>query len=849
MVHLAFWLFNCTLLLHYVQRDTTLSRSEAIGEYRPLLADLINEIYVFVIRDAERRIDRVLDAAMLDHEAIPGFEEVRFEGEWKFMRALAGSVKGMRDGGASPSPGRRPISQIFGGARDNIPEPGSSPNGAGFGPGHVSHAPPGSPFRVAGDVSPPKSRPSSLINARDTLHNSSPATLLSRPSPRTITSLLTSTLHVLQLYEINPAIVIQALSQVFFWVGCELFNRVLTRRRYLCRSRAMQIRMNVSALEDWARSNALPLAVVNAHLAPLSQLVSWLQCQSALCEFDGLIATMQGLRALNPPQMRRAVHDYRYEVGEGRMSAECIQYLEQLQKDWERRRVDLSISMVEREREHELEVRRHEASRHGVNAGKKKGQSAHHRSGTATQDGSTPDSRSPSPSEDEQENDQHPRDGDWDQDTSVESAATAGAAEEGPGSAVDAAARAAQGSIDALFEAGRSMADYIPPWTAAGGPPGVHGEVAAPAGPVGASETPLGELLNSRDMLPFALPSRTEALVVSPGDAFGFGRGHFTGTGTPSLKSVRAPSPSPFGGASPTFGSRASSPASGSEGGDNASDDGAGSVSGASSRTGASAASRSSLFPDGHGFAAGASWQPVPVLPEGLLEGIDKLMRDVPVNARTPLESRLTAVLSPELERFPSSASSIATSTTRGAGAGASNQGDDHQRDRDRDRRFEKTGNLSPVPPTPDLDGWSETGAESPRPSMGEEEEDAEAAEDVSNLEEVDLGSDLGSPAPESSSMRSASGEYGYGGREIQRGRQGQRIQQGHHARRASGLSGVPARLFLPEGDGVTGNERRLASRMAALSVNASSTAGLGAGVEEEDEGVFTPRGERRMEF
>lgn len=63
--------------------------------------------------------------------------------------------------------------------------------------------------------------------------------------------------------------------------------------------------------------------------------------------------------------MRRAVRDYRFEVGhnlfcmrcvdgkpqvsESRMSEECAQYLVQLQKDWERRRVKLGVEALRRE--------------------------------------------------------------------------------------------------------------------------------------------------------------------------------------------------------------------------------------------------------------------------------------------------------------------------------------------------------------------------------------------------------------------------------------------------------------------------------------------------------------------
>ncbi|KAN0063048.1 hypothetical protein ACQY0O_004211 [Thecaphora frezii] len=668
MAYLAFWLYNCCLLHYYTQKDATLRASEAVGEYRTLLADLLNEIYVFIIRDAERRIDRALDPAILDHEAIPGFEEVRFEGEWKFMRTLAGSVKGIGQqntlsvastGGSSVAGGgsgggggrssRRPISQIFGRREQNDSD--SSQQGGSISPSLGIGSPSSkagsltqrdAPNKYVNDASPSRRPiPEALSPMREVSSQMSAADLLSKPSPRTITSLLTSTLHVLQLYEINPAIIIQALSQIFFWVGCEVFNRVLSRKRYLCRSRAMQIRLNVSALEDWARSNALPLSIVHAHLSPLSQLVSWLQCQSSLFEFDGLIATMQGLKALNPLQMRKAVKDYRYEVGETRMSEECVQYLDQLIIDWKRRQEDQARQQALEERA--IQQRRKMAARRSNDNAV---QVVHHRSGTATQDGYTPDSRSPSPSSVE---DGYDEDGDVTGtalggsgsgsgnrdsifelgDASASSAMTAGASE--PLTVAEATAKSAQDAIDGLFLPGKSMADYVPPWTAAGAPMGVNGRPLSLSG----STTAASETLNSRDMLPFALPSRAEAMIVTPGDAFGFGRGHFTGTGTPSLRSVagseagslRSDSP----GASSLHGSRPTTPddVMHDEEASHGAGDGESVTSGFSNQTGQSSASRSSLFPQGKGFAAGGSWSPVPLLPDALLDEINELMRQV----------------------------------------------------------------------------------------------------------------------------------------------------------------------------------------------------------------------------
>ncbi|PWZ02666.1 hypothetical protein BCV70DRAFT_196909 [Testicularia cyperi] len=701
MTYMAFWLYNCCLLRYYVEKDHTMRKLPAVAEHRALLSDLLNEIYVFIIRDAERRIDKVLDAAMLDHEAIPGLDEIRFEGEWKFMKTLAGSVRGIGQQGSisstisSKSNARKPISQIFGGggvpgadsASDRIDSsslaaPSTNPsigNGRPHGSYGSSSFGPSSRRTNGADGSSPSRLTEAFSSLREVSYNVSASDLLSKPTPRTITSLLTSTLQVLQFYEINPAIIVQGLSQVFFWVGCELFNRVLMRKRYLCRSRAIQVRMNVSVLEDWARSNALPLSIVHSHLSPLSQLISWLQCQSSLQEFDGLIATMQGLKALTPVQLRKAVKDYRYEVSEPRMSEECLQYLDQLIIDWKRRQEDQL-----------RQVREEAYAVHQKKKKFKKAASAHSRSGTATQrgydDGShTADidaNRSSSSSDEEDDKDDVFRADDMDvdglgrsdptsNDTSLNSVASGDTAKvklglskaaEEPLTVAERVARAAQDTIDGLFQPGKSMADYVPPWTASGAPMGLHeggGSTSAPPTP-----SKHEELLNSREMLPFALPRKRSALIVTPGDAFGFGRGHFTGTGSPSVRSVNGDASeasssaassrrSSIGGAS-----RPGSPTSASQGarssqsafrdaGDVQSatnsdgDNDSASVSGASSLTDASGVSRaSSLFPQGKGFAAGGYWSPVPLLADGMLEKVDQLMRNVAILTPSDRASR-----------------------------------------------------------------------------------------------------------------------------------------------------------------------------------------------------------------
>jgi hypothetical protein len=278
MTILAFWMSNATLLLHYLKKDQGLV--QATTEFQLQMAELINEIFILIIRDAERRMDKVLDTAMLDHETIPGFEDVHFQHEWKIFRTKTKA---------------KPIEPI-----------------------EKRYRPP-SPKRRA------------------------------QVSPRNITSLLSSTLFVLDLYDIHSVITAQILSQLIYWLSAELFNRIMGNRRYLARTKAMQIRMNVSTLEEWARSNNRQpehfehgsltstgeptVESARRHLEPVVQLLQWLQCFSSLGgDLESLMGTVQQLPKLSPQQLIHAVKYYRAEVGEKGLPKDAMKYLVGLQK-------------------------------------------------------------------------------------------------------------------------------------------------------------------------------------------------------------------------------------------------------------------------------------------------------------------------------------------------------------------------------------------------------------------------------------------------------------------------------------------------------------------------------------
>lgn len=292
MTILAFWMSNATLLLHYLKKDVGLV--EHTTEFQAHLAELINEIFILIVRDAERRLDKVLDAAMLDHETIPGFEDITFQNEWKLFKRKT----------------------------------------------HVKQEPLEKRYRPPS----PKQR--------------------AKPAPRNVTSLLSSTLFVLDLYDVHSVITAQIISQLLYWIGAELFNRIMSNRKYLARTKAMQIRMNVSILEDWSRANnrqpehfehgemrptsESTVEAARRHLAPVIQLLQWLQCFSSLDadDLEALVGTLQQLPRLSPRQLIHAAKHYRPEVGEKGLPKSAFKYLESIQKEAQLRR--------EREREQRL---------------------------------------------------------------------------------------------------------------------------------------------------------------------------------------------------------------------------------------------------------------------------------------------------------------------------------------------------------------------------------------------------------------------------------------------------------------------------------------------------------------
>ncbi|KAL4069680.1 DIL domain-containing protein [Scleroderma yunnanense] len=338
---LIFWFYNVTLWLHLMQCDNSINDTcEMLGSFE-LLEQVVNSVFVFITRFAERRIDQLLDAAILEN-ALISVDTVQFESEWSFLRPFSGKKK-------LPHTSNTPT-------RNGIPSPPLLPTRPPSPSMQLINNGPATPKALSSlRQTFSRARAAASPNNMSIVDNSSSSSL------QELFSFLTALHILLTLSDINPVLITQFWSQVMYWTSSEIFNRVLTRKKFLCRSRAIQVGMNMTMLEDWIDDMGLPHGM-KAHFSPVKDLLTWLQRLSSIADFSDLVATIQAMRSINPLQMRRAVRDYKYEVNEGRMNDECVQYLTQLQKDWERHRVKMGVEALrkeiserEREREHDLD--------------------------------------------------------------------------------------------------------------------------------------------------------------------------------------------------------------------------------------------------------------------------------------------------------------------------------------------------------------------------------------------------------------------------------------------------------------------------------------------------------------
>lgn len=185
--------------------------------------DSFELISVFVIRYVEKRIDRLLNPALLDHSPLPSEFDVQFESEWSFFRSLTPKKRPTPTHAVAQSTKNGIISSPSLPGQPSSPVPSSTP-------GHRSFASLRHNFsRSHGG--------SSGVSLQSMFNDAQPP---QSPSPTSITSAFDALQTFLILSGTNPALITQIWSQVFYWLACEsssmhldIFLNPLAQVKYL----------------------------------------------------------------------------------------------------------------------------------------------------------------------------------------------------------------------------------------------------------------------------------------------------------------------------------------------------------------------------------------------------------------------------------------------------------------------------------------------------------------------------------------------------------------------------------------------------------------------------------------
>lgn len=192
-----------------------------------------------------------------------------------------------------------------------------------------------------------------------------------KPGPQRVTSVLSSLLLLFQIFGVHPVTQAQIIAKLLYFMTSRLFNKTCSQRKHLTRRRAMQVRLNISVLEDWCRNhNFRPesleiggktyrykslIDIGRVFLAPLNQILAWLQTFSGFgSDFTNVISTLQELKALNPKQLLQTATHYRFETRESPLSKEYKHYLQDLSRHYNRNAEEESLrTQQEQERKSE----------------------------------------------------------------------------------------------------------------------------------------------------------------------------------------------------------------------------------------------------------------------------------------------------------------------------------------------------------------------------------------------------------------------------------------------------------------------------------------------------------------
>ncbi|KAJ3049624.1 hypothetical protein HK097_009396 [Rhizophlyctis rosea] len=317
---LAWWLANSHQLLHFLKRDQNLCISSFQTQFT--LSELIHELYQLILGELEGRLISVIEPALMQYvDKTSKGKNPRLENAFTGFARRKSLLN------------KKSINSL--------------------------------PKRKTKEIKPP-----SVVKPMAGYEY----------SPQTVCAILTGTLRVLKSCSVHPSIINQLFNQTTYFINAEIFNRIMTNKLYCCRSKAAQMRINVAFVEEWLRqhheelvadavgmvgssassthsgssgfrspsspppmhtsvprrasftlhtptptvSHSTPLV----HLRPTIHLLHLIQTISTTPDLFSFIELMTALDALTMPQVRTAMENYKYEIGEKSFKEEVEVYVQ-----------------------------------------------------------------------------------------------------------------------------------------------------------------------------------------------------------------------------------------------------------------------------------------------------------------------------------------------------------------------------------------------------------------------------------------------------------------------------------------------------------------------------------------
>ncbi|EDV25275.1 uncharacterized protein TRIADDRAFT_24346, partial [Trichoplax adhaerens] len=142
----------------------------------------------------------------------------------------------------------------------------------------------------------------------------------------TITKILVDLLTVLKEFDIDAEVIKQVFRQIFYFIAAYMLNNMLLRKDMCNWSKGMQIRYNISQLEEWCRDNDLSESGAIESLEYVTQATQLLQVSKKTKEdVDGIFDMCN---RLNPLQIQKILTMYMpISEFEDRVPASIIQYV------------------------------------------------------------------------------------------------------------------------------------------------------------------------------------------------------------------------------------------------------------------------------------------------------------------------------------------------------------------------------------------------------------------------------------------------------------------------------------------------------------------------------------------